>query len=104
MRGPFRRALTRQRILRRGVRRRIRRRGRRLALRSAVILLIGGAAAALKLKRQDVDRIEKESGKPAEDLSEAELLAAMKKLGIHKLELTAADETAIDEADAQDGE
>lgn len=104
MRGPFRRALTRRRILRRGVRRRTRRRTRRLMLGSAIILLVGGSAAALKLKCQDLERIEKETGKSAEDLSEAELLAAMKKLGVQKLELTATDEATIDEADAQDGE
>ena len=43
---------------------------------------------AYKLYDDDVGRIERETGKPARDLSEEELVVAMKRLGIQKLELT----------------
>ena len=38
------------------------------------------------------------TGKPADDLNEEQLLAAMKKLGVKKLELADEDEAAIAEA------
>ncbi len=41
----------------------------------------------MTLRDEDVNRIEKETGNPAESLTEEQLLAAMKKLGIKKLEL-----------------
>ena len=50
---------------------------------------------AYKLYDDDVGRIERETGKPARDLSEEELVAAMKRLGIQKLELTQEDTGAI---------
>jgi len=46
---------------------------------TAAILLIGGTATAIKLSQK---RIETETGKSADCLSEEQLLAAMKKLGI----------------------
>ena len=46
---------------------------------------------AYKLYQDDVDRIERTSGKPVGDLSENELVAAMKRLGIQKLEVTPED-------------
>ena len=98
VRGVARRA--RRRALLRP-RRRIFRRTRRLVFRTGVLLLIGGTAAAIKLSQRDVQRVEVHTSKSAEDLSESELLDAMKKLGIQKLELTAEDEAAIGEADAK---
>lgn len=67
-----------------------------------VLLLVGGTTAALKLARRDIRRIEVRAGRPADDLTEAELLAAMKRLGIQELELTTDDETAIGRADAEE--
>jgi hypothetical protein len=43
---------------------------------------------AYKLYDDDVGRVERETGKPVKDLSEEELVAAMKRLGIQKLEIT----------------
>ena len=41
----------------------------------------------IALAEEDVAKIERETGQPAENLTEEQLLAAMKKLGIKKLEL-----------------
>lgn len=65
---------------------------------TAAILLIGGAATAIKLRQRDIERTETETGKSADDPSEEQLLAAMKKLGIKKPELTEEDEAAVAEA------
>ncbi len=46
----------------------------------------------MALAEEDAVRIERETGKPVESLTEEQLLAAMKKLGIKKLELDAGDE------------
>ena len=81
--------------------RRIRKRTRRLRRGRAAILLIGGTAIAIKLLQNDIDRIEEDTGKSADDLTEEELLAAMKKLGIQKLELDGEDEDAIAEAEEE---
>jgi len=52
-------------------------------------------AMAYKLYREDVARIERETGRPARELTEGELLAAMRRLGIQKLELTPEDREVI---------
>ena len=95
---------------RRALRRRLRfrRMTRRMVLRTGVVLLLGGTAAAgtyaaIKLHERDVRRIEQTTGRRAEDLSETELLAAMKRLGIQKLELTPEDTDAIHAANVEDG-
>ncbi len=90
-----------RRRTRRRVRRRVRRRTRRLVFGTTAILMVGGTAAAYKLNKKDVEKIERHAGKSADDLTEAELTAAMKKLGIQKLELTDEDEAAMDKADAE---
>ena len=69
---------------------------------TTAILLIGGTAAAMKLSQRDIRRIEKDTGKSADGLTEEELLAAMKKLGIKKLELTDEDEAAIEKVDEEE--
>lgn len=89
------------RVLRR-TGRRIRRRTRRLVVGLGTILLVGGSAAAIKLTQRDIRRIETHTSKPADDLTESELLAAMKNLGIQKLELTAEDEATIERVDAEE--
>ena len=53
---------------------------------------------AYKLYDDDVGRVERETGKPVKDLSEEELVAAMKRLGIHKLEVTPDDRNIISKA------
>jgi len=50
---------------------------------------------AIKLSQRDIERIETETGKSADGLSEEQLLAATNRLGIKKLELTEEDEVAI---------
>lgn len=61
-------------IIRRGARRTARRVSRRTVHR-------------ITLTEEDVTRIEQEIGQPVEELTEKQLLAAMNKLGIKKLEL-----------------
>ncbi len=64
-------------------------------------LLMGGVmyllydSMAYKLYGADVDRIERDTGTPVRDLSEEDLVAAMKRLGIQRLEVTPADQTVI---------
>lgn len=50
---------------------------------------------AYKLYGNDVDRIERETGKVAKDLREEELLSVMRQLGIQKLEITPDDRELI---------
>lgn len=63
------------------------------------MLLVGGAA--YKLGQNSVKQIEDYTGKPADQLSEQELEAAMEQLGIEEEEITDADMAAI-EAEAVD--
>lgn len=62
-----------------------------------VILALQEAAMLYKLNQWDVKRIEADTGKPVEQLSEAELIAAMKRMGISKLELTPDDHIKLQE-------
>ena len=63
------------------------------------ILLAGaGTAAAVKLSQKDAERIEEQTGTPAEELTEEELVAAMEELGIQSIELTDDDQAIIEEA------
>ena len=50
---------------------------------------------AYKLSNNDVKQIERERGQSVNDLTEAELVTAMKRLDIQKLELTEEDKEAI---------
>jgi ribosomal protein L40E len=64
-------------------------------------MFMGGFAYLLygsmiyKMHRDDLGRIEQDAGRPARDLSEEELKAAMRRRGIEKLELTPEDKKAI---------
>jgi hypothetical protein len=80
----------------RGVARRRHRRyrRRRLLVGGATLLLVGGGA--YKLGQRSVQQVEQHTGKPADQLSEQELQAAMDQLGIEPEELTAEDQAAID--------
>ncbi len=88
---------TSRRTARRTSRRTFRRmRRRRLILGGFTVLAIGGAAyGTYKLATKDVQRIEQHTGKSADDLTEEELVAAMRALGIEKIELTGEDKAAI---------
>lgn len=97
----------RRRAMRRGVRRRTRRRirrrwTRRLIIGGMVVLAVGGTAAAYKFSKNDVERIEQDTGKQAESLSEEELQASMQRLGIQSQELSEADEEALDRIDEEE--
>lgn len=66
------------------------------------ILAVGGAAyAGYKLASRDVQRIEQQTGKSADDLTEEELVAAMEDLGIEKIELTDDDKAEIRKAESE---
>lgn len=41
-----------------------------------------------KLQNRDIERIERHTSRKAEDLTEEELVASMRKLGINRLDLT----------------
>ena len=75
---------TSRRTARRTTHRVRRRRRRRIIVGGAVLLAVGGAAYGAY------------TGKDADDLSEEELIDAMDKLGIKKLELTDEDKAAIE--------
>ena len=47
-----------------------------------VLLAVGGTAAAIKLSKKDADRVEQHTGSSVEEMTEEELVAAMKDLGI----------------------
>ena len=90
-----------RRTSRRTVRRMRRRRRRRIVVGGFAILAIGGAAyGTFKLATRDVQKIEQHTGKPADDLTEQELVAAMEDLGIQKIELTDADKAEITSAES----
>lgn len=91
----------RRAVPRRGVARRRHRRyrRRRILVGGATLLLVGGAA--YKLGQNSVKQVEEYTGKPADELSEQELQAAMDELGIESEELTAEDQAALD-AEAMD--
>ena len=62
-----------------------------------VLLAVGGAVAygAVKLSQKDADRIEEHTGASVEELSEEELVQAMKDLGIESIELSDEDKAAL---------
>lgn len=85
-----------RRTSRRTVRRMRRRRRRRILVGGMVVLAVGGAAyGAVKLSQKDAQRIEEHTGASVEELTEEELVAAMKDLGIQSIELTDEDKAAL---------
>ncbi len=94
---PRRRAARRtvRRMTARVVRRMRRRRRRRR------IILVGGliAVGTHKLTKSQVDQIEQQTGKQAEELTDEQLEQAMKQLGIEPEELSDEDWKQVDAAD-----
>jgi len=84
-----------RREMRRYRRRRILRRTRRFVIGSAIIFAIADSVNNYKLWENDVARIEEQYSKPVEELTEEELIQAMKRLGIQKLELTEEEEDKV---------
>jgi len=69
---------------------------RRIVVGGAILLAVGGAAyGAVKLSKKDADRIEEHAGASVEELTEEELMAAMKELGIQSIELDENDQAII---------
>jgi hypothetical protein len=64
--------------------------------------MIGGSYAVYKLSQRDMDRIEQETGKSAENLTEEELKSAMRNLGIQRMELTSDDEIHINKVASEE--
>ena len=62
-----------------------------------VLLGVGAAAAygAVKISQKDKDRIEEHTGESVEEMSEEELVQAMKDLGIESIELSEEDKAAL---------
>jgi hypothetical protein len=62
-----------------------------------VLLAVGGAVAygAVKLSQKDSQRIEEHTGESVEELTEEELVQAMKDLGIESIELSDEDKAAL---------
>ena len=89
---------TARRTTRRTARRIGRRRRRRVLLAGGMVLLAaGGTAAAIKLTQKDAQRIEEHAGASVEELTEEELVEAMRHLGIKSIELDDDDRAAIAE-------
>lgn len=93
---------TTRRSVRRMHRRRIRMRRRRILLTGGLIAIaVKGTSNAIKLSQQDAQRIESHTGQKPEDLTEAQLEAAIEELDIETQELTDAEVAAIESADAE---
>ena len=77
-----------------------RRRRRRIVVGGMVLLAAGGTAAAMKLTQRDARRIKEHTGASVEELTEEELVEAMRNLGIKSIDLDDNDRATI--ADQQD--
>jgi len=62
---------------------------------SLIVLALAGNYNNYKFYHRDLRRIEDFYGRPAEDLTEAEIVNAMRKLGIQKIDLTEQEENDI---------
>lgn len=98
-RGPVGRAATRMAV-RMHARRRRRRRRRRIILVGGAIAL--GTSAVHKYSQKDVERIEQQTGKPAEELTDEELTQATQQLGIQPQEMSDEEWDAVEASDAEE--
>ena len=85
-RGMRRRSMA-HRTMRRRTRRRVRRRRRRLLLIGGAVVL-GGIWAGHKLGKRDAERIEAETGRSIDEMSDEELQQAMEERGIEPAPMT----------------
>ena len=96
------RSRTRMRVRRMTVRRTRRRRRRRRRRR---ILLVGGMVAVgyagYKMSKRDVDRVEKYTGQPADELTDEQLEQAMEQLGIEQETMTDEEWAEAEQADTE---
>lgn len=97
--GPGRMAARRMAV-RMASRRRRRRRRRRIILVGGMVAL--GASAVHKYSKKDVERIEAQTGKPAEELSDEELQQATQQLGIEPEDMSDEEWNEFEAEDAKD--
>ena len=71
--------------------------GPRMYLMGSFLFFLFGSTL-YKMPRDQVTVIERETSKPASDMTEEELVAAMKRLGITRLEVTPDERDAIERA------
>jgi len=79
-----------------------RRRTRRWLIGGAVLLALSGTHNAYKFRDRDVERLENHYGRPAEELTEDEIVTGMRQLGIEKIELDENDRVRVYKADSDD--
>jgi hypothetical protein len=79
----------------RRVARRIRR--RTMFVGGMMVLAASGTAAAIKLSREDAQRIEQHTGFPPDQLEDQDLNQAMQELNINSQPLTAEEQAALDQ-------
>lgn len=95
----------RRRFVRRNLRRHRRRIARRIFRRfifgSSIVFALVGTSMAVKMHRHDVERLQQETGKAPEEMTEEELTQAMKKLGIKSLELTPEEKLRVERTSAE---
>lgn len=87
-RGPARKTI------RRTGRRHRRRRRRRLVLAGGAVVWAGH-----KMSKKDAEKIEEQTGKPPDELTDEEVETAMATLGIEEQELTEEDKAALEAAE-----
>lgn len=86
------------RMARRSMRRRRRRRRRRILLLGGMVAL---GYAGYKMSTRDVERVEEQTGKDADELTDEQLEQAMDQLGIEKQTMTDEEWAEAQKADAQ---
>ena len=91
-----------RRAVRRIHRRRVRMRRRRILLTGGLVAIaVGATGNAIKMSQRDAQRIEEHTGKKPEDLTEQQLETAINDLDIETQELSDADVTTIEAAEAE---
>ena len=90
-----------RRAARRTTRRVVRRTRRRMVRRTVlvggmVVLAASGTAAAIKMSKQDAQRIQEHTGLPPEQLEDQDLHDAMSELNIQAQPVSAEDQTALE--------
>ncbi|MFX0090635.1 MAG: zinc ribbon domain-containing protein [Candidatus Hodarchaeota archaeon] len=68
---------------------------RRLIVGSAVIIVMVNSTNSYKLYQEDIEKIERDCGRSIEDITETELIEAMNRLGIRRLDLSNQEERIV---------